>query len=251
MQDLPISLPPTFGTPVRPTYHHGNVPEALRRAARQMLDAGDTEEVGLREASRRIGISATAAYRHFAGKDDLMASVAVEGFRELTTALKAAAEQPDPAIAIGLAYVEFALSKRGLFRLMFGPLLARRKKYPALHEAATAAFAVIEGSGLIGREPQKDEDAAAMAAWGLIHGLSALFIENVLPEPQVRPLAQAILENVKHPRIRDFARRCEDRPAALSGERRRSRVLDRGLARADRDRRDASRPLRAPTAAVL
>ena len=192
MQDLPVTLQPTFGTPVRPTYHHGNVPEALRRAARQMLDAGDTEDVGLREASRRIGISATAAYRHFASKDDLMASVAVEGFRELTTALRAATGQPDPAIAIGLAYVEFALTNRGLFRLMFGPLLARRKKYPSLHEAATTAFDVIERSGLVGKDPQ---DAAGLAAWGLIHGLSALFIENVLPEPQARPMALEILEN--------------------------------------------------------
>jgi AcrR family transcriptional regulator len=191
MQDIAITSPQAYGTLFRPTYHHRNVPAALRNVARQMLEAGNPEDVGLRELSRRIGISATAAYRHFSGRDDLMASVAVEGFHELTTALEVAAAQLDPMVAVGLAYLEFALAKRGMFRLMFGPLLAQRSKFPALRTAAEAAFGVIERAGLSG-EPDSHKDTAGMAAWGLIHGLSALFIENLVPAPDARELAQQI-----------------------------------------------------------
>ncbi len=192
MPDIPTAQPnPT----ARTGYHHRNVPAALRAAARQVLEAGNPEDVGLREISRRIGISATAAYRHFASRDDLLATVAVEGFQELTSALQAAVDGPEPAVAVGLAYLDFALAQRGLFRLMFGPLLAQRRKYPAMNSAAAAAFAVIERAGLVDEGPNAQQNATAMAAWGLIHGLSALFIENVVPAPDVRRLAREIFSH--------------------------------------------------------
>jgi AcrR family transcriptional regulator len=165
----------------------------LRAAALQILEAGNPEDVGLRELSRRVGISATAAYRHFSGKDDLMASVAIEGFHELTAALQSAVKGPDPAVSVGLAYLEFALAKRGLFRLMFGPLLAKRKTYPALHAAAVETFGIIERAGVFGPEAERREDTEAVAASGLIHGLASLFIENVVPARDAKRIAQQVL----------------------------------------------------------
>ncbi len=205
MRDISVTASRSYEPPNRSTYHHRNVPAALRGAARQVLEAGNPEDVGLREISRRIGISATAAYRHFASRDDLMATVAVEGFQELTAALQAAVDGPDPAVAVGLAYLEFALAKRGMFRLMFGPLLALKTKYPALRNAANAAFQVIEGAGLVAHEPKEHRDTAAMAAWGLIHGLSSLFIENVIPAADARQLAVNILSTANFVRAKGDA----------------------------------------------
>ena len=189
-------------SPAPRPYRHGNLPNALRAAARAILDEAGPEIVGLRETARRVGVSATAAYRHFASKEDLLASVAAEGFRELTAAMEAAATGPDPLIGVGLAYVEFALQKKGLFRLMFGPILVERSKYPALNDAATAAFDCVQrvagGSG-------RDEAAASMAAWGLVHGLSALFIDDLVPRDRARVLAEEILQAGARP---------EHRPAA-------------------------------------
>ena len=82
-------------------------------------------------------------YRRFSSKEDLLASVAAEGFRELSAALVAAAKGPYLLTELGLAYVEFALKERSLFRLMFGPLLFERAKYPALNEAARETFGVL------------------------------------------------------------------------------------------------------------
>ena len=75
-------------------YRHGNVPNAMRAAAREILDEDGSQAVGLREMARRVGVSPTAAYRHFASREDLLASVAAEGFRELSAALEAV-EGPD------------------------------------------------------------------------------------------------------------------------------------------------------------
>jgi AcrR family transcriptional regulator len=197
-QDAAVAPSGTFGSFGRTTYRHGHVPEALRAAARDVLERDDFEGVGLRELSRRVGVSATAAYRHFASKDDLMASVAAEGFEELGAALELAAREPDSATAIGLAYVEFALTKRGLFRLMFGPLLARKGEHPKLHVAAAAAFEIVLRSDVVGNPSEGQEDAARLAAWGLIHGLSTLFIDNLMPERNVRPMAAEILKNAKN-----------------------------------------------------
>ena len=191
-------------TPAPRPYRHGNLPNALRAAARAILDESGPEIVGLRETARRVGVSATAAYRHFSSKEDLLASVAAEGFRELTAAMEAAAEGPDPLIGLGLAYVEFALQKRGLFRLMFGPVLVERAKYPALNEAANAAFDCVQrvASGV---DNGREDATASMAAWGLVHGLSALFIDDLVPEGRARILAEEILQAGAKP---------EHRPAA-------------------------------------
>src|SRR5271157_5834468 len=150
------------------SYRHGNLPVALLAAAREILDENGLQAVGLREAARRVGVSATAAYRHFANKEDLLASVAAEGFRELAAAMEAAMVEPDPLRGLGLAYVEFALQKRGLFRLMFGPILVERAKYPLLNSAAEAVFALVVRiviTDASGRAPE----AATLGAWGLMH----------------------------------------------------------------------------------
>jgi len=174
-------------TELRKKYRHGNVPGALCRAARQILDASDIEDVGLRKVARLAGVSAAAAYRHFESWEEVLAAVAAEGFSELTAALRASADEPDPAIAVGLAYVDFALTKRGVFRLMFGPILLQKEKYPTLNNAVAEAREAVGLSGAIGNEYQP------LAAWALYHGLSALFIGNLPPEANVRALAQRIL----------------------------------------------------------
>ena len=181
-------------TPAPRRYRHGNLPNAMRAAARGILDEAGPEGVGLRETARRVGVSATAAYRHFDSKEDLLASVAAEGFRELAAAMRAGVDDREPLIGVGLAYVEFAMQNRGLFRLMFSTLLADRAKYPTLNDAANEAFGFlqqivtgVEGGGL------QEENPAMMAAWGPVHGLSALFIDGLVPEDQARSMAEQIL----------------------------------------------------------
>ena len=184
---------------IRP-YRHGNLPAALVAAARQLLDETGMQAVGLRETARRVGVSATAAYRHFASKEDLIASVAAEGFLELGAAMEGATRGPNPLSRAGLAYVEFAQQNRGLFRLMFGPVLAERAKYPALL-AATNGVETLLLRGVADRDQRPlDENLAAMAAWGLVHGLSNLVVDGFIPAARASTLAAEILAATRLPR---------------------------------------------------
>jgi len=148
--------------------HPRNLPKALHVAARVILDEAGPDAVGLREAARRVGVSATAAYRHFANREELLASVAAEGFRELAAAMETGATESDQLGGVGLAYFDFALQKRGLFNLMFGPILVERAKYPELNEAASAVFDLLQRVAVSADEWPCEDDVAGMAAWGLV-----------------------------------------------------------------------------------
>jgi AcrR family transcriptional regulator len=163
----------------------------MRNAARAILDEGGPDTVGLRETARRVGVSATAAYRHFASKEDLLASVATEGFRELLEHMEAARDASAPLASLGLAYVAFAQEKRGLFRLMFGPVLAERAKYPQLEEAARAAFGALERAA----DTEDGQSPKALGDWALVHGLAALAIDGLIPKTQVHALTEQILHS--------------------------------------------------------
>jgi AcrR family transcriptional regulator len=152
--------------------HRSDLPNALHAAARAILDEAGPDAVGLREAARRVGVSTTAEYGHFANKGDLLASVAVEGFRELAAAMETGATGSDPLGRGGLAYFDFALQKRGLFRLMFGPILGERAKYPELNEAASAVFGLLQRVAVSDDEWPCEDDVAGIAAWGLVMACS-------------------------------------------------------------------------------
>jgi AcrR family transcriptional regulator len=181
-------------------YRHGNLPAALQAAARQILDENGLQSVGLRETARRVGVSATAAYRHFASKDDLLASVAAQGFRELGAAMEGATRGATPLTRAGLAYIEFAHQNPGLFRLMFGPILADRAKYLAL-KAATVSVEALLIRGVAELDQREfDDNLAAMAAWGLVHGLAQLIVDGYLPPARAMAQAEAILARTRLPK---------------------------------------------------
>jgi AcrR family transcriptional regulator len=176
------------------------LPAALLAAARQILDENGLQAVGLRETARRVGVSATAAYRHFTSKEDLLASVAAEGFHELAAAMQSASRGANPLSRAGLAYIEFADQNRGLFRLMFGPVLAERTKYPTLQAATAGVEALLlRGVADLDQRPLND-NLAAMAAWGLVHGLSHLIVDGFFPAARAAVQAEEILAKIRLPR---------------------------------------------------
>lgn len=149
--------------------------------------------MGLREAARRVGVSPTATYRHFRDKEALLAAVAAEGFREFAAALAQAGRKGEPLSAMGAAYVDFALARPGMFGLMFSPLMAKRELYPELRAAAGEAFAQLR-HGVRSQAPDAENfDAAALAAWSSVHGLSHLILDGVLPAASAQAFKSAIL----------------------------------------------------------
>lgn len=136
----------------RDTYHHGDLPNALADAATEMARAGGPDAVVLRAAARQAGVSAAAAYRHFADHDELLHVVRLRAIDELADAMRRALESGEPLNdpadeamrrlrALGRAYIEFALTDPGLFRTAFC-----RPEKPA-HEGAQHEGAGSDAAG--------------------------------------------------------------------------------------------------------
>ena len=66
-------------------YHHGNLREVLLESALRLIAEVGPTGFTLRELARRAGVSHNAPYRHFRDRDDLMAAVATQGYRDLRT----------------------------------------------------------------------------------------------------------------------------------------------------------------------
>lgn len=181
-------------------YHHGNLRQALVDTALKLLEKREEGDLSLREISRKAGVSANAAYRHFADKESLMQALAAEGFRRLAAdQAKAASAQTVPFErhrASGKVYVGFARSNPALFRLMFG----RSATTPSgeLRTAGELAFEALRASAANALGLKPDDERVAMAAirsWSLVHGLSQLILAGHLDElgPDLDPMIDAVL----------------------------------------------------------
>src|SRR5260221_14141825 len=95
------------------SYHHGDLPAALLRAAIELLEESGETELSLRAVARRAGVSPAAPYRHYADREALISAVAAVGYRELAERLAAAhpaPPTPEPPPTVAIAYVQFALA---------------------------------------------------------------------------------------------------------------------------------------------
>src|SRR6187455_1540324 len=100
-------------------YHHGDLRRALLEAATELASAGGVDGVVVREAARKVGVSPSAAYRHFPSREGLLAAVG-RAARERLARRMLAADGGDPRAhfrATGRAYITFALEEPGLFEV--------------------------------------------------------------------------------------------------------------------------------------
>jgi AcrR family transcriptional regulator len=162
------------------TYHHGDLRAALVRAALELLDESGETELSLRAVARRAGVSPAAPYRHYADREALVSAVAAVGYRELAERLAAAhpsPSSPDELAKVAIAYVQFALERPALFRIMFSEPCDRDNDERV---AATAAVSLYV-RGIVERSfPAADADALATAVWALVHGLAFLHLDGKL-----------------------------------------------------------------------
>lgn len=169
-------------------YHHGNLREALLEAAVRLIAEVGPTAFTLREVARRAGVSHNAPYRHFRDRDDLMAAVAAQGFRELTRAMiEAAAPRSDPLDRLkhaGLGYVTFALRRPEHFTVMFDAPVSKRKHADsagAAEESFATLLGFVKGGQEAGRLPSGDLQEMALLAWTMVHGIAKLAITGRLP----------------------------------------------------------------------
>src|SRR5271165_5831849 len=109
-------------------YHHGDLRRALLHAAEDVLATEGLNGLTLREVARKAGVSHNAPYNHFADKAALIAAVVEDAFKLFGHSLRQAYDETpgtplDKVMALGSAYVRFAVDHPPLFRIMFRPEL--------------------------------------------------------------------------------------------------------------------------------
>jgi AcrR family transcriptional regulator len=165
-------------------YHHGNLREALIRAALELIARKGTAGFTFAEAARYAGVSPAAPYRHFRDRDELMASVALRGFEQFEAALARAWDDGRPDVfkaldRLGAAYLEFARAQPSFYSAMFEAGVAVSAN-PALREASERAFTVLRAAAdkLCAAMPAAGRPPALMVAlhiWAMAHGIASLF----------------------------------------------------------------------------
>lgn len=193
----------------RSAYHHGDLRNALIDAASELAARGGPAAVTIRAAAREVGVTPTAAYRHFSGHDDLLDAAKhiclarmSEAMRKRLADLPDIADPVEAAIArldaIGHGYVDFALANPGLFRTAF---CLGKEAALDLHDPKhrmdpnnphVLLIDLIDEFVRLGLVAEEQRAAAEIAAWSLVHGLSMLLIEGPLAGlPQAHKAAMA------------------------------------------------------------
>jgi AcrR family transcriptional regulator len=169
-------------------YHHGALRAALIRAAREILESEGYEALTLRAAARRVGVSQAAPYNHFADKAALLAAVAALGFQEFAAAMRHemdAVVDPQARLnAAGIAYVAFATSNPGLFKLMFGSRVLMGSDGSGLDAARTSAYDILRAAVhaiQVSDPPHAQQEAlGSLKSWALVHGLATMINEGTI-----------------------------------------------------------------------
>jgi AcrR family transcriptional regulator len=165
-------------------YHHGNLKEALVRAALELIAKKGPAGFTFAEAARWAGVSPAAPYRHFRDRDELLANVALRGFEQFAVALGRAWDdgRPEPFAAferLGRAYLAFARTEPAYYSAMFEAGIPLDSN-PELREAGERAFGVLRTATeqIVATMPAKNRPPVLMMAlhiWAMSHGIAALF----------------------------------------------------------------------------
>lgn len=168
-------------------YHHGNLRQALVDAALQLIESKGPTGFTLSEAAKQAGVTPAAVYRHFEGREDLIAEAALQGYEIFGDLMQFAYESGQPSAlqafeATGRAYLAFARKYPGHYIAMFESGI-QINRTAALASVVNRANAVLEkaATDLSQHIPEDKRPPASMFSahiWAMSHGVVELFARN-------------------------------------------------------------------------
>ncbi len=168
-------------------YHHGNLRQALVEAALGLIAKNGPQGFTLSEAAKAADVTPAAVYRHFAGRDDLLAEVARQGYDIFAALMEFAYNNGKPSAlaafeATGRAYLAFARKYPGHYMAMFESGLTFNA-HPELAHIAARARGVLETAAeqLSQHLPRDRRPPASMFSahiWAMSHGVVELFLRG-------------------------------------------------------------------------
>ena len=176
-------------------FHHGNLREALLQASMELIKSRKAMEFSIREVAGIVGVSHTAAYRHFESKAQIIAAIAVQGFGQLTTQLEEILKNPNflrprPLLyAMANEYIDFALNNEGYYRTLFHADVCRYEQFPETMEAAFKSMEPLISSIELAKskdviKSHLDTQTIATNIWASLHGYVSLILDCQITEDE-------------------------------------------------------------------
>lgn len=176
------------------SYHHGDLRNALARAAADLAASGGPDAVTIRGAAREVGVTPTAAYRHFENQADLLEAaraLAMDGMvaamadylAQVPTGGDPVARAVERLRSTGRGYIRFAIEEPGVFRTCFTGGL----RDPGADGMGDPAPYLLLGEMLdelvaVGYLDPEDRPDAEAGPWAAVHGLAMLLIDGPMSE---------------------------------------------------------------------
>ncbi|MET7329423.1 TetR/AcrR family transcriptional regulator [Nonomuraea sp. NPDC005650] len=173
-------------------------------AARELAESEGWDAVTTRRLSERVEYSQPVLYSHFKGKDAIVRAVAIEGFVELASKLRAArtsAAGGDPKEVlrrVSTAYLDFARTHRALYEAMFVMPVAIPFATEETPEELRAAF----GEFVLALEPVAGEHHPGIFAevvWAALHGLATLAHDRRIPAEHQEVRTDLLIDHLTRP----------------------------------------------------
>ena len=178
----------------RTGYHHGDLRNALERAALELVAERGAHGFTMAEASRRANVSVAAPFKHFANRDALLAALALRGYQEqerrFAHAVASANDPVEQLAAFAVAYVQFAIDERALFEITFAAGLDKTT-HPELEQAGGQVLEVLVAPAKSLRPRRKDAIELVHAVGALAHGCAAFLQERIFTAEQATSTARA------------------------------------------------------------
>ena len=183
-----MSDTPSEGSAKGGRYHHGDLRAALIDVAISLIAERGVREFSLAEASRRLGVTVAAPYRHFADRDDLLAAVGMRALGEFAAALAAEERDTDPPeqrlAALARAYVRFAGEQRPLFDTLFVAGIDKNR-YPEFRRAFHALEDTFRACALeVCEHDARAADALMAATEATAHGHATLLLDGAFDDEE-------------------------------------------------------------------
>jgi len=156
------------------------------QASLALIEEGGLDRLSMRKVARKAGVSHQAPYHYFGDREAILAALAGEGFSRLGQSLARAAadagEPGDAVVAMGKAYVDFAIRHPPYFQVMFRADAVPLDRYPEARKQENEAFGklVEEIDKAFTNQAPEERRRIAVAVWAMVHGLATLILEGSL-----------------------------------------------------------------------
>jgi AcrR family transcriptional regulator len=180
------------------TYHHGELRDALIKAALREAEQGGAEAISIKALAKGLGVSQPAPYRHFADREALLSAVTAEAFRQFTAMLREAMEKPSRRSKLSRlahATLDFGLRRDGVYRLMFASrTVSCAAKGSELHAAASETFALVL-EALEAPAVGYLRERHALKIWAALHGVVMLAEQGMFTGEAAHATREELVED--------------------------------------------------------